>query len=50
MICQNCGKENREKLLIVNVVIGWFPVALAGYWNDKTKINYVMKNPEFVKQ
>lgn len=46
--------QNKKKLLIVtlivNVLVRWFPVALAGYWNDKTKINYVMKNPEFVKQ
>lgn len=46
--------QNKKKLLIVtlivNVLVRWFPVALAGYWNDKIKINYVMKSLEFVKQ
>lgn len=46
--------QHKQKLLIltlvVNVCLGMFPVAIAGYWNDKSKINYVMKNPEFVKQ
>lgn len=46
--------QNKGKLLIltliVNLLIGWLPVTIAGYWNDKAKINYVMKNPEFVKQ